>query len=81
MAVCVMRVVPARYAFVIHTKNPSNNDANEVCEGWRGCCGCVLDWVVGGGACVFLVARRLRHPHLSVHLLTSPLLQGGVGVR
>jgi alpha-glucan,water dikinase len=30
MAVCVMRVVPARYAFVIHTKNPSNNDANEV---------------------------------------------------
>lgn len=40
MAVCVMRVVPARYAFVIHTKNPSNNDANEVrmilC---RGCLG------------------------------------------
>lgn len=33
MAVCVMRVVPARYAFVIHTKNPSNNDANEVGEG------------------------------------------------
>jgi hypothetical protein len=39
MAVCVMRVVPARYAFVIHTKNPSNNDANEV----RGAlCVCVL---------------------------------------
>jgi len=36
MAVCVMRVVPARYAFVIHTKNPSNNDANEVRVG--------LDW-------------------------------------
>jgi phosphoenolpyruvate synthase/pyruvate phosphate dikinase len=35
MAVCVMRVVPARYAFVIHTKNPSNNDANEVGV-WRG---------------------------------------------
>lgn len=37
MAVCVMRVVPARYAFVIHTKNPSNNDANEV----RACAICV----------------------------------------
>jgi alpha-glucan,water dikinase len=34
MAVCVMRVVPARYAFVIHTKNPSNNDANEVRLRW-----------------------------------------------
>jgi hypothetical protein len=31
-----MRVVPARYAFVIHTKNPSNNDANEVRLTWRG---------------------------------------------
>lgn len=30
MAVCVMRVVPARYAFVIHTKNPQTNDAAEV---------------------------------------------------
>lgn len=39
MAVCVMRVVPARYAFVIHTKNPSNNDANEVGScGWRLMC-------------------------------------------
>lgn len=33
MAVCIMRVVPARYAFVIHTKNPSNNDASEVGAG------------------------------------------------
>lgn len=30
MAVCVMRVVPARYAFVIHTKNPQTNDSSEV---------------------------------------------------
>ena len=36
MAVCVMRVVPARYAFVIHTKNPQTNDASEVGgRGWR----------------------------------------------
>jgi alpha-glucan, water dikinase len=30
MAVLVQRVVPARYAFVIHTRNPSNNDESEV---------------------------------------------------
>lgn len=46
MAVCVMRVVPARYAFVIHTKNPSNNDANEVRaqgSGFRGQHQCIGD--------------------------------------
>jgi hypothetical protein len=37
MAVLVQRVVPAQYAFVIHTKNPSNNDETEVfCEMVRG---------------------------------------------
>jgi alpha-glucan, water dikinase len=30
MAVCVMRVVPARYAFVLHTTNPSTGDEGEV---------------------------------------------------
>jgi alpha-glucan,water dikinase len=30
MAVCVMRVVPARYAFVLHTTNPSTGDKNEI---------------------------------------------------
>ena len=34
---CLQRVVPAQYAFVIHTKNPSNNDEEEVfCEMVRG---------------------------------------------
>ncbi|GFH06757.1 PPDK_N domain-containing protein [Haematococcus lacustris] len=33
MAVLVQRVVPAQYAFVIHTRNPSNNNEDEVfCE-------------------------------------------------
>ena len=33
----LQRVVPAQYAFVIHTKNPSNNDEEEVfCEMVRG---------------------------------------------
>ncbi len=37
MAVLVQAVVPAQYAFVIHTKNPSNNDEKEVfCELVRG---------------------------------------------
>ncbi len=37
MAVLVQRVVPAQYAFVIHTKNPSNNDETEVfCEMVKG---------------------------------------------
>lgn len=34
MAVLVQRVVPARYAFVIHTKNPSNNNAAGAAAGW-----------------------------------------------
>lgn len=37
MAVLVQRVVPAHYAFVIHTRNPSNNDPEEIfCELVRG---------------------------------------------
>ena len=30
MAVLVQRVVPAAYAYVIHTNNPTNNSADEV---------------------------------------------------
>ena len=42
MAVLVQRVVPAQYAFVIHTRNPSNNDEEEVfCELVRGLGECV----------------------------------------
>ena len=37
MAVLVQRIVPARYAFVIHTRNPSNNDEGEVRARWRAC--------------------------------------------
>lgn len=68
MAVCVMRVVPARYAFVIHTKNPSNNDANEVCEG------CVL----GGGMCMF-ACRPVAPPAPEYALAdeSSPAQRGG----
>jgi alpha-glucan,water dikinase len=30
MAVLIQKIIPAEYAFVIHTKNPSNNDENEL---------------------------------------------------
>ena len=33
MAVLCQKIIEAEYAFVIHTKNPSNNDKNEIyCE-------------------------------------------------
>jgi alpha-glucan,water dikinase len=37
MAVLVQRVVQPQYAFVIHTKNPQNNDEQEIfCEMVKG---------------------------------------------
>jgi hypothetical protein len=49
MAVLVQRVVPAHYAFVIHTRNPSNNDEQEVfCELVRGLGELLMRW---NGAC------------------------------
>jgi len=54
MAVCVMRVVPARYAFVIHTKNPSNNDASEVfCELVKGLGESLVSGMVAGSSVAF----------------------------
>ena len=30
MAVLIQKIIPAEYAFVIHTKNPMNNNENEI---------------------------------------------------
>jgi alpha-glucan,water dikinase len=30
MAVLIQKIIPSDFAFVIHTKNPSNNDENEL---------------------------------------------------
>ena len=30
MAVLVQKIIPADYSYVIHTKNPSTNDDNEI---------------------------------------------------
>eukprot|EP00878_Enallax_costatus_P005335 GHUV01005603.1.p1 GENE.GHUV01005603.1~~GHUV01005603.1.p1 ORF type:complete len:296 (+),score=66.79 GHUV01005603.1:2541-3428(+) len=64
MAVCVMRVVPARYAFVIHTKNPSNNDANEVfCELVKGLGESLVSGMVPGSSIAFAARKdNLDHP-------------------
>uniref|UniRef100_A0A383VC26 Uncharacterized protein n=1 Tax=Tetradesmus obliquus TaxID=3088 RepID=A0A383VC26_TETOB len=64
MAVCVMRVVPARYAFVIHTKNPSNNDANEVfCELVKGLGESLVSGMVPGSSIAFAARKdNLEHP-------------------
>lgn len=85
MAVCVMRVVPARYAFVIHTKNPSNNDANEV----RGGVGVGCLWGVGGfkgrgggvvagsGWKVLVAGRSPPAPEHALAGKSSPAWRGG----
>ena len=30
MSVLCQKIIPAEYAYVIHTKNPTNNNSNEV---------------------------------------------------
>jgi len=58
MAVLVQRVVPAQYAFVIHTKNPSNNDAKEVfCEMVRGLGESLVSGMVAGSAIAFKASK------------------------
>ncbi|KAF5828538.1 glucan water dikinase precursor [Dunaliella salina] len=54
MAVLVQRVVPAHYAFVIHTRNPSNNDPGEIfCELVRGLGESLVSGEVSGSAFAF----------------------------
>lgn len=54
MAVLVQRVVPAKYAFVIHTRNPSNNDESEVfCELVIGLGESLVSGMIAGSAVAF----------------------------
>ncbi|PNW80482.1 hypothetical protein CHLRE_07g319300v5 [Chlamydomonas reinhardtii] len=58
MAVLVQRVVPAQYAFVIHTRNPSNNDEREVfCELVKGLGESLVSGMVPGSAVAFKAAK------------------------
>ncbi|GAX78330.1 hypothetical protein CEUSTIGMA_g5772.t1 [Chlamydomonas eustigma] len=66
MAVLVQRVVPAQYAFVIHTKNPSNNDEEEVfCEMVRGLGESLVSGMIPGSAIAFKANKqRLDAPEV-----------------
>ncbi|GFR47292.1 hypothetical protein Agub_g8979 [Astrephomene gubernaculifera] len=61
MAVLVQRVVPAQYAFVIHTRNPSNNDEKEVfCELVKGLGESLVSGMVPGSAVAFKALKEPR---------------------
>lgn len=61
MAVLVQRVVPAHYAFVIHTRNPSNNDPDEIfCELVRGLGECLRPALDGRGRETVPVCASVR---------------------
>lgn len=68
MAVLVQQVVPAHYAFVIHTRNPSNNDESEVfCEMVRGLGESLVSGMVPGSALAFKAKKAdkgLEEPEL-----------------
>lgn len=66
MAVLVQRVVPAKYAFVIHTKNPSNNNAREVfCELVLGLGESLVSGMVPGSSVAFKADKsRLDEPEV-----------------
>ncbi|PRW33076.1 alpha-glucan water chloroplastic [Chlorella sorokiniana] len=58
MAVLCQRIVPAQYAYVIHTTNPTNGDAGEIyCELVRGLGETIVSGTVPGAALTF-VARK-----------------------
>lgn len=79
MAVLVQRVVPAQYAFVIHTKNPSTGDADEIyCELVKGLGESLVSGSVPGSALAF-VARKgaLDEPRV----VTYPSKSSGMFVR
>lgn len=53
------RVVPAQYAFVIHTKNPSTNDDNEIyCELVKGLGEAIVSGTVPGTALAFTAKKN-----------------------
>ncbi|EFN51271.1 hypothetical protein CHLNCDRAFT_37464 [Chlorella variabilis] len=58
MAVLCQRIVPAQYAYVIHTTNPTNGDAGEIyCELVLGLGEAIVSGTVPGAALTF-VARK-----------------------
>lgn len=69
MAVLVQRVIPARYAFVIHTVNPTTGDEGEVyCELVRGLGEAIVSGTVPGTALAFTARKDALHdPHVLLY--------------
>lgn len=58
MAVLCQRVVPAKYAYVIHTRNPTNGDDSEVyCELVMGLGESIVSGMVPGSALAFVAKK------------------------
>ena len=69
MAVLCQRVVPAQYAFVIHTSNPTNGDKNEVyCELVKGLGESIVSGTVPGTALAFSAKKNnLDNPNVLLY--------------
>lgn len=59
--------MPAKYAFVIHTKNPSNNDETEVfCEMVQGLGESLVSGMIPGSSIAFRAKKNnLGNPEVS----------------
>lgn len=68
MAVLVQRVVPAEYAYVIHTHNPANGSADEIyAEVVRGLGEAIVSGMVPGSSLAFMAPKTdLDNPQVSV---------------
>ena len=66
MAVLVQRVVPADYAFVIHTHNPSNGSPDEIyAEVVKGLGESIVSGMVPGSSMAFVAKKSdLQHPEV-----------------
>ena len=71
MAVLVQRVVPADYAYVIHTHNPSNGSPDEIyAEVVKGLGEAIVSGMVPGSSMSFIAHKSdLQHPKVGPTLL------------
>ncbi len=55
----MQRVVPAQYAFVIHTRNPATNDESEIyCELVKGLGEAIVSGTVPGASLAFVAKKN-----------------------
>ena len=68
MAVLVQRVIPAEYAYVIHTHNPSNGSPDEIyAEVVKGLGESIVSGMVPGSSLAFMANKSsLDNPQVSI---------------